>query len=402
VHRSPIITQNGAGTKILAKGYHSDCGGRFVIDGETSLNIKMELRDAVALLLDSVSEFSFQTPADKSRAISAIITPAVAFGELFRAHVPVFVIEADESQTGKGFFLEVVQTIFGEIPSFVTQLQNGVGGFDESLAQALLNGRPFIQFDNMRGHLNSRYLEMILTCPPNGSVGARVPYKGETQIQPSRFIFQLTSNGFESTRDLANRSCIIRLLKRRGYAFRKYSEGDLLDHISAHQGKYQSAVFRVVEEWVKRGKPSSTTDTRGEGKFRRWAQAFDWIAREFFNLPSLMDGHTQAQERSSNPALSWLRQVCIAAESDSRLDENLTATDIVEISHSHSLEIPGLPTDATEQRTLMRVGTIMAKIFKQDDVANEDGFTIEKATETQYDETSRHEFELKRYTIRKA
>ena len=401
VHRSPIITQNGVSmsTKILAKGYHSDCGGRFVSNGETSPT-KMELSDAVELLLDSVSEFTFQTTADKSRAISAIITPALVFGELFTAHVPVFVIEADKSQTGKGFFLELMQTIFGEIPSIITQRQGGVGGFDEFLSQALLNGRPFVQLDNMRGRLISQYLEMIMTCPPNGSVGARVPYKGETQIQPSRFIFQLTSNGFESTRDLANRSCIIRLLKRQGYAFRKYPEGDLLDHIRAHQGKYQSAVFRVVEEWVKRGKPI-TTDTRGEGKFRRWAQAFDWIIQEFFNLPPLMDGHAQAQERTANPALSWLRQVCIAAEFDSRLDEDLTATDIIEICHGHSIEIPGLAADATEKKTQLRVGTIIGKIFKEGDVVEGDGFTIEKTTETQYDEDTRHEFELKKYKIRR-
>jgi hypothetical protein len=245
VHRSPIITQSETGTKILAKGYHSDCGGRFVIGGEASL-AKMELNAAVELLFDAVSEFSFKTPADKSRAISAIITPAVVFGELFRAHVPVFVIEADESQTGKGFFLEVIQTIYGEIPTIITQRQGGVGGFDESLSQALLNGRPFIQFDNMRGRLVSQYLEMIMTCPPNGSVGARVPYKRETQIQPARFIFQLTSNGFESTRDLANRSCIIRLLKRRGYIFRKYPEGDLLDHSAPIKGNIKTPCFALL------------------------------------------------------------------------------------------------------------------------------------------------------------
>jgi Toprim-like len=400
VHRSPTITQNGTSTQILGKGYHSDCGGRFVIDGETSPT-KMKLGDAIELLLDGLSEFSFQTPADRSRAISAIITPALVFGELFTAHVPVFVIEADKSQTGKGFLLEVIQMIFGEIPTIIAQREGGVGGFDESLAQALLNGRPFIQLDNMRGRFISQYLEMILTCPPTGSVGARVPYKGETQIQPSRFLFQLTSNGFESTRDLANRSCIIRLLKRRGYAFRKYPEGDLLDHIRAHQGKYQSAVFRVVEEWVKRGKPTTASDTRGEGKFRRWAQAFDWIVREFFNLPPLMDGHEKAQERTANPALSWLRQVCIAAESDSRLDEDLTATDIIEICHGHSIEIPGLPADATEKKTQLRVGTIMGKIFKEADVVDGDGFILVKTTETQYDEDKRHEFELKKYQIRK-
>jgi hypothetical protein len=114
-----------------------------------------------------------------------------------------------------------------------------------------------------------------------------------------------------------------------------------------------------------------------------------------------MDGHAQAQERTANPALTWLRQICIAIESDDRLDEILTATDIVELSHGHSLEIPGLAADATEQKTLLRVGAIMAKIFKESAVIDGDGFTIEKTTEKQYDEDTRHEFELKKYKISK-
>ena len=50
----------------------------------------------------------------------------------------------------------------------------------------------------------------------------------------------------------------------------------------------------------------------------------DWIILQLFELPSLLDGHEAAQERASNPDLNWLRQVCLAAEEDARLDESLT------------------------------------------------------------------------------
>jgi hypothetical protein len=63
----------------------------------------------------------------------------------------------------------------------VTQRQGGVGGFDESLSQAMLGGRPFIQLDNVRGHIGSPYFEAILTCPLGGTGAARVPYHGEVQ-----------------------------------------------------------------------------------------------------------------------------------------------------------------------------------------------------------------------------
>ena len=40
-----------------------------------------------------------------------------------------------------------------------------------------------------------------------------------------------------------------------------------------------------------------------------------------FNCPPRLDGHSEEVLRASDPALSWLRQVGIAVEKDSRLDE---------------------------------------------------------------------------------
>ena len=398
VHSCPIITETEKRIEVLEKGYHRVCGGRLVVDG--AMPEQIELMEAIAALLNITSEFDFATPADKSRAIAAILTPALKFGGLLEAHTPLFVVEADDSQAGKGFLLELVQMIYRETASIVTQRQGGVGSLDESLAQAMLDGRPFIQLDNVRGHIGSPYFEAILTCPLGGTFPARVPYKGEVQVRPDRFIFQLTSNVFESTRDLANRSCIIRINKRRGFKFRRYREGGLLSHIAANQSRYLGAVYSIVSQWVARGKPT-TEDVRGEGRFRQWAQIMDWIIKKLFNFPPLMDGHEDAQERVANPALNWLRQVCLAAEADARLEERLTASDIVEICHVHSLDIPGLATDAADEKALMRVGCIMAKAFTERDAIECDGFQIHRTEATQYSEERRREVPFKTYAIKR-
>jgi hypothetical protein len=396
IHGCPILAETESGTKVLGKGYHRDCGGRLITGGE--MPHEMELSEAVELLLDSIAEYDFATPADKSRAIACLITPALRFGGLLEAHVPLFVIEADDSQAGKGFFLEQGQTIYREPASMVTQRQGGVGSFDESLAQAMITGRPFIQIDNVRGKIGSPYFEATITCPLGNTVSARVPYRGEVPVRPDRFVFYLTSNGFETTRDLANRSCIVRIRKRRGFKFRRYAEGGLLPHIAANQARYLGAVYCVVAQWLARGKPC-TEDIRGEGRFRQWAQAMDWICQEIFALPSIMDGHEVAQERAANPALNWLRQVCIAAETDARLEESLTASDIVEICQGHSLDIPGLASDAMEAKAKMRVGSIMGKIFGERDSVDYEGFRIQRSKVTQYSEERQREEGVKRYAI---
>jgi hypothetical protein len=131
----------------------------------------------------------------------------------------------------------------------------------------------------VRGRIGSPYFESDLTCPRTGTIAARVPYKGEVQASPERFVLQLTSNGFESTRDPANRSCLIRIRKRHGFSFRRYSEGGLLEHIAFNQLRYLGAVYCVIAQWLAHGK-QATEDTRGEGRFRRWAQIMDWIVQE--------------------------------------------------------------------------------------------------------------------------
>ena len=49
------------------------------------------------------SEFDFQTPGDHSRAIAAILTPAMKMGGFIRGLIPIDIAEANESQSGKNY-----------------------------------------------------------------------------------------------------------------------------------------------------------------------------------------------------------------------------------------------------------------------------------------------------------
>jgi hypothetical protein len=399
LHACPILIETAEGEiTFLHKGYHRVHGGRLIVAGAEPEYMPIE--EAVELLLDMISEYEFVTPADKSRAIAAIIAPALKFGELLKTHFPVFVLEADDSQAGKGFFLESIQTIYAEKPSLVGQRKGGVGGLDESLCQALLNGRPFIQYDNVRGRIESQFFEMVMTCPIGGTVPARVPHRGEVQIRPDRFIFQLSSNGYESTPDMANRSCIIRIRKRRGHAFRKFDEGDLLDHVAAAQPQYLGAVYCVATQWFTHGKNAST-DLHGEGRFRRVLQVMDWIVREIFGETPLLEGHKQAQERVANPALNWLRQTAIALEADARLNELLSASELFEVCRGHGIPIPGVADDASEQKVILRIGCLMAKLFGENAKLEAEGFQIERSEVPFYSEQHRTEYKLKKYAFRR-
>ena len=367
VLRCPVLTESKTGgVDILGKGYHAELGGLLILDGETPPRVP--LAEAVASLRWLVEEFDFQTESDRSRALAAFITPALRLGGFFiRENIPIDCAEADKSQSGKGYRHEMVWTLYNEKSYFVTDKSGGVGSVDESFAAALVAARPFICLDNFRGRMDSRKLESFLTCPT--LFPARTPGKHEALIDPKKFILQISSNGLESTIDLANRASICRIRKRPGFQYR-----DTLGDLQRRQPFFLGCVFAVIGEWIAKGKPR-TQDTRHD--FREWSQSLDWIVQNVLGCAPLMDGHQAAQERTSNPALSFMRAVALAVVGENRLEVALIASELVEICELHAIKIPGEPADTDKAKR--QVGCLCKQVFRNSDVVNVDGFTVTRA-----------------------
>ncbi len=388
VLRCPFMIETSTGeVAILGGGYHPENGGTFVMQGDIPPRVPID--EAVKSLHWLIEEVDFQSPGDKARALAGFITPALRMGGFLTKPIPIDVAEADQSQSGKGYRHTLVSSLYNEQPYIVTARAGGVGSFDESLAQALIAGRPFICLDNLRGKLNSQTLESLLTAP--GSFPARVPHHGEILIDPKVFILQLSSNGMESTVDLAYRSSISRIRKRPGFNYR-----DTLGELQARQPYFLGCVFSVIAEWISFGKPR-TKDYRHD--FREWCQILDWICREILGCGPLMDGHESAQQRVANPGLSWLRLVALALESDGRLGESLIASELVELSGVHGIEIPGDPKGDGE--SIKQVGRLCARIFKESGIVEIDGFSVTRKIVDQDRGDGRGLMESKRYVFAK-
>jgi hypothetical protein len=318
-------------------------------------------------------------------------------------------MEADDSQAGKGYLICLINAPYHEFPTIVVKRKGGVGGFDESLSQALIDAKAIILFENIRGSINSELFESIMTLPVGTPVGARVPHRAEVKVNPRNFVFQLTSNGFDTTRDLANRSCIIRIVKQGDRPFTRYEEGFILEHVWAKQPLYLGAIYRIVRAWYDLGKQFSLDDCRGVGSFRSWWQRSDWLIRNLFGLPSPLDDHDAAQKRAANPVFGWIRTLFLALKADGLIwhkglppPQGRSTTEIIEFCDLRGIEIPGRSSEGSkdERGRVLAVGRLLGMLFPgEKDIFEGEGFSILRYGEDYYDKSRGEERSIKKYVF---
>ena len=336
VSNCPLPYYDSDGIMDIKSGYNPDT--KILSQGEIEDNIP--LAQALSLINNILEEYDFKTQADKARVFSLIITPMLELAELLHGRSPLFFIEADASQAGKGLLIRIVAAIYGCKVGTVTE-KDRIGSKQESFDAKLMKGDAFISFDNFRGVFNDPAVESFLT---EDSYACRILYHSAITIDTRGRIISLTSNGAELTVDMLNRACIIRIRKKpEDHLFKEYPEGNILEHIRANQPKYLGAVYTIVKAYCgNQSQPLRKTRTAGHN-FREWAQCLDWIVQNICGQAPLMEGHNEEKQRMSNPNLQWMRSLGLAVIKSGRT-EKLYVRELADIAYQHGMAIPGLAT----------------------------------------------------------
>jgi len=390
--RCSLLVEKDGQLRSLGNGYDEETG--YFVDGAQT-PAEVGLDQAVEFLTGLLDEFDFLTPGDRSRAIASMLTPALKLSKLIKGPVPVDVAEANASQSGKTYRQKMVAALYNQNIAVVTKKSGGVGSMEETFSDHLVKSRTFIQFDNVRGKLDSQFLESFFTA--DNGFPARTAYQSQIMVDPGQFIIFISSNGFEAPRDLTNRASIIRIKKREGHQFRQQDGKDDLQMTFELQFVWYGAVLTVIKEWHRRGKPR-TNDMRHD--MREWCQTLDWIVQNIFHAAPLMDDHEEAKERAANPNLTFLRTLAIAVSEDHQFGQSLTATQLVNFCIEKELEIPGLSEDkqADVDAGRKQMGTIMGRLFGAKSEVKVEGFMVTKGEEIAHTDQGNPQT-LKRYTF---
>ena len=224
----------------------------------------------------------------------------------------------------------------------------------------------------------------------------RPAYSKQVPIDPSRHFLFINSNGYQATKDLTNRSVIVRIRKRENYDFQ-----DMLTFIKDQQPYLLALVFEVIKEWHRQGKPR--TNERGHD-FREWCQVLDWIVQNIFGERPLMEGHSDALNRAASPSHSFARETALMLQERNYLGHDYQASHIANLCRGSTINIPFLSPDQRDDDDARRmaVGKAMAELFEEEmNQVQIDGFTITREI-TQVVGDAGKPYDRKTYTFRAA
>jgi hypothetical protein len=378
----PYLVLHDGQLVMLTKGYNKAGGGVLVTGG--TVPPKVPIDEAVQSIFDLLTDFQFATTSDKSRAVAAIFSAAMHLARIYERN-PLLVFEADQSQTGKTLLFNIIVAMFGQRCGVVAQKQGGVGSRDESIMQRLVQGFPFVLLDNARGAIDSPFLEACLT-PEGGFIEARI-LRETVPVDPRPVIFGMTSNAAQMTKDLANRSLLVRLRKQSpGYQFKPRADADghevgLRRHVESQHAYYQGCVNAVVLDWWKNGAQRQPCP---EHDFRESMGALDNLVQHYFKLPPLLDGHQIAVERTANPGMSWVRQIALLAAQQWHVVD-WKAAKIADRCMQEGIAIPGVNNETESKSAAQAVGIAMASAFGSKDTFEIEGVEVRRAIENDKD-----------------
>lgn len=266
---TPYLDRDG--DLIAADGYHP--GTRRILHTE-GLRLPAipaapsgeEVSAAIKLLSEEwLGDFPFASPADKANAIAI---PLTVTGRMFYALVPLFVLDASTSGSGKGLLAKTTSIIVtGNVPE-VMQLPEVGEEQRKKITSTLLAGQELIMWDEshvIAGHT----LAAILTAERYSD---RLLGGNKMMSAVNRFTMISLGNNVQVRGDMRRRVWPCRLVPDTAHPEHRtgFRHADLDGWVREHRGELLGAVLMIWRNWIAKGRPEASITL---GSFERWGRA---------------------------------------------------------------------------------------------------------------------------------
>jgi hypothetical protein len=302
ITKTPFIRRDGS--LCEQPGYDTQSGLLFKPGDETFPPIPQQpTKDDAAKALATVDRlldsFPFVSPADRSVALSALLT---VLDRRSMRTAPLHAFTSPTPGTGKSLLVDLVATLATRRPMPVISQGRNEEELEKRLGAALLAGDAAIALDNCEHPLQSTFLCQALTQQKLNIRMLGVSRNVETPVNAAIFA---TGNNLTICGDLTRRTLICALDAHCERPELRRFVGNVIDSVQAGRAGLVAAALTVLRAWHTAGE---NVDAEPFGSFEDWS----YRVRE----PLIWLGHadpcnTVAKGRADDPRLSALLTVLL-------------------------------------------------------------------------------------------
>lgn len=257
-----------------------------------------EIAAAVALLLELVDDFPFDSQGSHAAALALLLTPIVR--PAIAGQVPLCLITAPQQGSGKSFLVSLVALITTGRAAAVMAAPAREEEWQKAILAHLLDGPALVAIDNVHGTLRSAALDLALTNP---SIRQRILGLSETVEVPQRATWVATGNNLRIGGDLGRRSYRVRLDPKHARPWqREFRKPDLLGWATQHRGDLLHALLTIARAWYAAGQPAAPSN--GLGGFNEWATTVGGVLHHA-GIPGFLSDLDRHYDEIDEEAAEW-------------------------------------------------------------------------------------------------
>jgi hypothetical protein len=247
ITNAPFLRADGSACE--APGYDPASGLLYKPDGRTTFPpiprqpTRDDGRAALAEIERLIESFPFVTDADRSVALSAILT---ALDRRAMVTAPLHAFTARAAGTGKSMLVDIAATLATGRPMPVISQGRTEEELEKRLGAALLAGDPAISLDNCEHPLQSAFLCQVLTQQQLNIRPLGASVKIETPVNCTVFA---TGNNLTVVGDLTRRTILCSLDAGCENPERRHFDIDPVAVAREHRGRLVAAALTVLRAW---------------------------------------------------------------------------------------------------------------------------------------------------------
>ncbi|CAO3416505.1 hypothetical protein [Azospirillum argentinense] len=323
-------TLRADGSILDAPGYDEATGLLFEPHGVEfppipSEPTQAEAADALKVLTDLVSTFPFVADADRSVALSAILTALIRRS---LPTAPLHGFSAPTAGSGKSLLVDIAALVAtGRRVPVIAQGKTEEEA-EKRLGAALMAGDAVISIDNCERPLGGDFLCQALTQP---MVKTRVLGQSINVEVPSNAAVFATGNNLTFMGDMTRRVLLCSLDPQMERPELRAFEANPLDMIETDRGRYVVAGLTVLRAYHVAGRPPQAAPL---GSFTEWSR---WVRDALLWLDEKDPAETMEKVRAADPKLEALATV-MDQWSTVIGSTRVSAREVIEIAASDTTE----------------------------------------------------------------